>query len=86
MKSTNKKALNSFAVAVLSMSMAVPSMVPAASVFAKEVLRQQIRSTHYGSLPIATPSETAAKRTMRLPWKRLRRRLKPGTKPSQMRI
>ena len=57
MKSTNKKALNRFAVAVLSVSMAMPSMVPAAPVFAKEALREQIRNVRYGSLPIATPSE-----------------------------
>lgn len=61
MKSNNKKALNRFAVAVLSMSMAMPSMVPAAPAFAKEALREQVRSVHYGSLPIATPSEAAKK-------------------------
>ncbi len=57
MKSTNKKALNRFAVAVLSVSMAIPSMVPAVPVFVKEALREQIRSVRYGSLPIAMPSE-----------------------------
>lgn len=57
MKSKNKEALNRFAVAVLSMSIVIPSVVPAAPVFAREALREQIPSIHYDSRLMATPSE-----------------------------